>query len=226
MCFWLTIWTFAVAGLIIGIVQSWKLAFAGGHASLGLIGKAVFLSLFSLPFIAGEGFGIFLLSKFTSFIAVAFLVASVLIHLLFHYLLKAPTAAGAKLLDEVIGFKQFLGAVDGDRLNRAMPPNQDSQTFEKFLPYALALDVEKAWAEKFSGILGTASQAPNNGDYSPAWYSGASWTTLGAVGFASSMSSSLTSAISSSSTAPGSSGGGGGSGGSGGGGGGGGGGGW
>jgi hypothetical protein len=128
MCFWLTIWTFAVAALIIGVVQSWKLAFAGGHASGGLIGKAIFLSLFSLPFIAGEGFGIFLLSKFTSFIAVAFLVASVLIHLLFHYLLKAPTAAGARLLDEVIGFKQFLGAVDGDRLNRAMPPNQDPQT--------------------------------------------------------------------------------------------------
>ena len=123
----------------------------------------------------------------------------------------------------------FLGAVDGDRLNRIHPPEQTPETFEKFLPYAVALDVENAWAEKFSGVLGAASRAPDAGSgspgYSPSFYSGSNWDHFTAASFTTGFTDSFTSAISSSSTAPGS-GGGGSDGGSGGGGGGGGGGGW
>jgi uncharacterized membrane protein len=147
------------------------------------------------------------------------------LHILFHFLLKAPTIAGRQLLDQVEGFKMFLGAVDADRLNRVMPPDQTPQTFEKFLPYALALDVEQAWAEKFSNVLAAAGQSPgsDHAGYTPSFYSGAA---LGAASYGSFTSSlgSFTSSISSSASAPGSAGGGGG--GSGGGGGGGGGGGW
>jgi uncharacterized membrane protein len=158
---------------------------------------------------------------------VLFVVAAGALHIAFLYLLKAPTFAGRRLMDQVEGFKMFLGAVDGDRLNRAMPPQQTPAVFERFLPYALALDVEQDWAEKFSTLLGTAGATPsaNAVAYSPSFYSGASWNGFSGANFASSFGGSLTSAISSSATAPGS-GGGGGSGGSGGGGGGGGGGGW
>jgi uncharacterized membrane protein len=97
--------------------------------------------------------------------------------------------------------------------------------FEKFLPYALALDVEQQWAEKFSGVLAMAGTAPgDNAGITPSFYSASSGAISGAA-FSSSFADSFTSAISSSSSAPGSDGGGGG-GGSGGGGGGGGGGGW
>jgi uncharacterized membrane protein len=117
--------------------------------------------------------------------------------------------------------------VDSDRLNRAMPPQQTPAVFEKFLPYALALDVEQDWADKFSGVLAAADTVPGNSGvaYTPSFYSGSSLGAFTGSSFASSFSGSFTGAISSSSSAPGS-GGGGGSGGSGGGGGGGGGGGW
>ena len=88
----------------------------------------------------------------------------------------------------------------------------------------MALGVENKWAEKFSDVLSSIDK--DSTAYKPGWYSGAIWSTLGAAGFASSLSGSLSSTISSSSTAPGSSSGGGGGGSSGGGGGGGGGGGW
>jgi len=89
------------------------------------------------------------------------------------------------------------------------------------------LDVEQAWAEKFSGVLHAASQAPDSGTgYTPSFYSGSNCSSLGGWSFAGGFTDSFTSAISSSSTAPGSSGGGDGGSGSGGGGGGGGGGGW
>lgn len=92
------------------------------------------------------------------------------------------------------------------RLNLLNPPEQTPELFERFLPYALALDVEQAWAEKFSAVLARAGEEGR--PYQPAWYSGSSWSSAGA--FASSLSSS--------STAPGSSSGGGGGGSSGGGG--------
>ena len=66
----------------------------------------------------------------------------------------------------------------------------------------------------------------DQGAYSPSWYHGTAWSTIGASGFVTSLGSSLAGAIASSSTAPGSRSGGGGGGSSGGGGGGGGGGGW
>jgi uncharacterized membrane protein len=192
-------------------------------------GKAIFCSVIAVPFLAAECFAIWALSKFASPSLAFFLFASVALHVLFHSLLKAPTVAGRRLLDQVQGFKLFLGAVDGDRLNRVNPPEQTPEVFEKFLPYALALNVEQAWAEKFSDVLNAADQAPgsdaNATGYTPSFYSGSNWNGLGAASFASGFTDSFTSAISSSASAPGSSSGGGG-GGSGGGGGGGGGGGW
>ena len=190
--------------------------------------QAMIMTGVSMLFLAFEVFGLVLLATSTSLILVVALVASVLLHALFHYLLKAPTRAGRGVLDKIEGFKLFLSAVDGDRLSRVMPSEKTPDMFEKFLPYALALDVEQAWAEKFSSVLNQAQAGGQSGSaYSPAWYSGNSWNTLGPNGFVSSLSGSFAGAISSSSSAPGSSsGGGGGSGGSGGGGGGGGGGGW
>jgi uncharacterized membrane protein len=228
MCFWLSIWSIGVAALLLNAAHLWKSAFAGGHLKAGLMAGATFMTLFSIPFVLGEIFGLVTLAKATSVFVMVVLLMTVLLHILFYHLLKAPTSAGRTVLDKVEGFKMFLGAVEGDRMNRVMPPEHTPEVFEKYLPYALALDVEQAWAEKFSGVLGGAAQTPgsDSGGYSPSWYSGAGWSALGAAGFASSLSGSFSSAISSSSSAPGSSSGGGGGGGSGGGGGGGGGGGW
>jgi len=100
-------------------------------------------------------------------------------------------------------------------------------TFDKYLPYALALDVEDAWAQQLAAAL-----APSGGialaRYTPRWYSGAD---LDLADIGRTFGSALSVALSSSFTATdasGSSGGsyGGGGGSSGGGGGGGGGGGW
>ena len=227
VCVWLTLWTVGVSSMLLNLLAAWHDVLRHGSASLIGWGKAIFLSLFAIPFVAGEAFGLFLLAKFTSISFGIFLIATGILHGVFVHLMKAPTFAGRRLMDQVEGFKLFLGAVDGDRLNRAAPPQQTPQTFEKFLPYALALDVEQDWAEKFSGVLSQAGTSPSSSgsSYVPSFYSGASLGSFTGAAFASSFGNSLASAISSSSSAPGSSGGGGG-GGSGGGGGGGGGGGW
>ncbi len=150
------------------------------------------------------------------------IVVLIIINLLFLIIMKAPTIKGRKLMDDIEGFKMFLSVTEKERLNLLNPPEKTPELFERYLPYALALNVEQKWAEQFSDVFRRI--AASGQEYSPLWYSGSAWNIAHASAFASSFSSSFSHAISSSSTAPGSASGG--AGGSGGGGGGGGGGGW
>jgi uncharacterized membrane protein YgcG len=82
-------------------------------------------------------------------------LVSVLIWWLFARQMTAKTVTGARTRIAVLGFQEFMNRVDSDRIKR-MPPD----TFEKFLPYAMALGVEHHWAQAFDGIIKEA----------PSWY--------------------------------------------------------
>jgi hypothetical protein len=73
---------------------------------------------------------------------------SALIWWLFARVMTAKTLKGARTHIAVLGFQEFMNRVDADRL-KTMPPD----TFEKFLPYAMALGVEHHWAQAFAGIV-------------------------------------------------------------------------
>ncbi len=148
------------------------------------------------------------------FLAVAF----------FGSIMKRPTLRGRKVLDEMLGFKDYLEVAEKDEMNLRNPPEKTPELFEAYLPFALALGVEQDWAERFASLL-DAIRGPDGRGYQPDWYSG-SWNSSKMSSNIGSVASGLGSAISSSVTPPGSSSGGGGGGFSGGGGGGGGGGGW
>jgi len=226
MSVWLSGWTVGVCALLIGVARAWKSVRVGGVMA---VPGAVFISLFSVPFLAGEGFGLFMLWTGGGTAVIAIILFGIGINVLFHYLLKAPTSLGRQQMDRVEGFRMFLRAVDGDRLTMMGAPIKTPELFERFLPYAVALGVEHAWANQFSQVLAAAAGAQQGGSgYSPSWYGGAGVATFSAASFASSFSDSFSSAVSSASapvsSSSGSGSGGGGS--SGGGGGGGGGGGW
>ncbi len=155
---------------------------------------------------------------------IAVIVATLLAVAFFAVIMKRPTLRGRRVLDEMVGFKDYLEVAEKDEMNLRNPPAKTPQLFEAYLPFALALGVEQQWAEKFAGVLG-AIRGPDRRGYQPDWYSG-TWDSSRMSSNIGSVSSGLGSAISSSVTPPGSSSGGGGGGFSGGGGGGGGGGGW
>ena len=119
----------------------------------------------------------------------------------------------------------YLDVAEKDDLRVRHGPERTLELFEKYLPYALALGVENAWAEQFADIL-AGIQAEGGGTTSMRWYSGPSLHSLGTGDFAGSLAGGLSGAISSATAPSGGSSGGGGGGSSGGGGGGGGGGGW
>lgn len=221
---WTAIWSFAVSALVFSVYKAWKGVLSKGRGKITAIGGAIFITLFSIPFMIGEIVGLYFLSEFSSPLIIPIIAIIVLVNIIFYHLLKAPTLLGRKIMDDIEGFKMYLGTAEEDSIASIQEPNKSSELFEAFLPFALALGVENKWAQKFSDVLSSIEKETTG--YKPGWYSGVAWSNLGATGFASSLSSSFSSTISSSSTAPGSSSGGGGGGSSGGGGGGGGGGGW
>lgn len=155
---------------------------------------------------------------------IAVVLATVLTIAFFGVIMRRPTIRGRKVLDEMLGFRDYLEVAEKDEMNLRNPPEKTPQLFEAYLPFALALGVEQEWAEKFAAVL-ESIRGPDGRGYQPSWYSG-SWNSARPGRSIGSVSSGLGSAISSSVTPPGSSSGGGGGGFSGGGGGGGGGGGW
>ena len=86
-------------------------------------------------------------------------VLSGVIMIAFGWIMPARTVEGARVLEGVLGFEEFLNRVESDRLNRMV---KTPEMFEKFLPFAMALGLEKKWAAAFDDI---AKQPPN-------WYRG------------------------------------------------------
>ena len=216
MCVWLSGWTIGVAAVVHRAVTAWR-------APHGVLSGA-FATLFALPFVAGEVFGIWILATQGSPAVVAVILGVVGINYAFYHWLKAPTLRGRELLDEIEGFRLYLSVAEQEELNFKHPPEKTPALFERYLPYALALDVEQEWSARFSDVLARAGA--DGTTYRPGWYHGSSLHSHNFAGLATAVGGGLGSAIASASTPPGSSSGGGGGGSSGGGGGGGGGGGW
>jgi uncharacterized membrane protein YgcG len=95
----------------------------------------------------------------------AFIIAGILtggIIAGFGWFMPAHTEQGARALEGVLGFEDFLVHVESDRFNKMI---KTPEMFEKFLPFAMALGVEKNWSKAFQGIL----KEP------PTWYRGSSY---------------------------------------------------
>ena len=222
---WISGWSVGTFFLLHQVVVAWIGVFSGPGSRVAAAAGAIFISLFALPFAGGLVAALVIFGQSMSIPTTLLLVAGGGLAYLFYHLLKAPTALGAPIMDQIEGFRIFLNTAEKDRLEALNPPTVTPEVFEKFLPYAIALDCENNWSKRFEAEASAAASGGSTG-YVPAWYSGPSFNTLGYAGFISSIGSSIGGAAASSSTAPGSSSGSGGGGSSGGGGGGGGGGGW
>ncbi len=135
---------------------------------LGIIAGARF-GLTPLPFVLGG-------------------IAGGLVMVLFAQVMPARTVQGVRALEKVRGFAEFMSRVEGERFERI---KQTPELFERFLPYAMALGVEKKWARAFENIY----REP------PSWYVGSDpmgFSTSNFTGRLSELSSSAASTMTSS----------------------------
>jgi uncharacterized membrane protein YgcG len=117
-------------------------------------------------------------------------------------LFKMPTQAGRKVMDAIEGFRLYLGVAEEDRLQAFYPPKKTPELFEKYLPYAVALDVENAWARRFESVLENATIEPTE----QVWYLGDASKRRDPASIAAFVGNQLPQTIAAASTPPGSSG--------------------
>ncbi|KXG84553.1 DUF2207 domain-containing protein [Agrobacterium bohemicum] len=181
---------FAIGATIFGKMRK------SGKSLLSRIGSIFFMAVagfIGFTMIAGLLASVFLDHTHDSgSLAVAAIGLIVLINVLFLFLMGAPTPLGRKLMDGIEGLRLYLTVAEKDRMNMQDAPAMSPQHFEKLLPYAVALGVEKPWSETFETWLASAQA----GEYSPGWYSG-NYSNFGTRigGFSSTMASTIASTI-------------------------------
>jgi uncharacterized membrane protein YgcG len=213
MLLWLSGWTVGVFFLSFTALMAWRYR---------QWKSAIFLSLFSLPFLGGEIVGLGVLFAHASILPIIVLTSLAFAGFLFTLYIPALTPQGRALMDRIEGFRMTLRGESSMRQKAYATEEEATAHFERFLPYAIALGEEDEWTRQFTESVDTALRIPET--YRPRWYGYREDVSRGGIGL-SGLGRSLSGAISSA-TASSSSGGRGGGGSSGGGGGGGGGGGW
>lgn len=99
-----------------------------------------------------------------------FIVAGILTAIIilgFGWFMPARTQSGSTALEKILGFEDFLNHVEADRFNRMI---KTPEMFEKFLPFAMALGVEKNWSKAFQNIYTQPPQWYQGGSYGPGFY--------------------------------------------------------
>ena len=103
-------------------------------------------------------------------------LAITLIICIIGYHMPARTILGARTLEKVLGFSEFLERVEKERFERLV---KTPEMFERFLPYAMAFGIEDKWARAFKDMAME----------SPTWYVGSSIHAFNATSFSHSLSS-------------------------------------
>lgn len=126
------------------------------------------------------------------YIAIGLLITIIWI---FSQILSMYSVRGAKIANEIEGFKMYLETAETERLKiLSTPPDKTPQLYETFLPYAIALGVEEAWSKKFAPVF--KQMEAQGHPYMPIWYHGGSLSGFNSVNFSSQLSSQLSSALS------------------------------
>ncbi len=104
----------------------------------------------------------------------ALLLILIAANIVYFYFIKKPSAKALKHWSNIEGFDMYLRTAEEKRLNMLNPPEKTPEHFEKMLPYAIALNAEVQWGDKFSAII---AKAIEEGRYNPAWYQGGHFST-------------------------------------------------
>lgn len=117
------------------------------------IGLGIFIigSLLYLADFIGLFFGV---------IGIVSVVLSGIIVIFFGLIMPAKTLKGVQAKEHALGLKRYLSVAEKDRIKFHNAPEKNPAHFEKLLPYAMVLGVEREWAKQFEGIY--------NGQ--PGWY--------------------------------------------------------
>ena len=145
--FWLLLFT-TLSGLVIGGVWTSTPSRPTANQRIGRI--MLPLLFFGLP-------GVMIYFAFpTAHSFVLALLLSVLLNDIFFVIMRAPTPRGLAALQHLAGFREFLVRVEQDRLDRLNTPQERAELMNRFLPYAVALEVREGWGDTMASAFSDA----------------------------------------------------------------------
>lgn len=134
-------------------------------------------------------------------ILIVFMIVTTLVHGVFYFLMKQYSDVGNKLMADINGFKLFLTVTEVDRLHAiGTPPTRTPELYEHYLPYAMALGVEKQWTAQFGTMFKNLEQAGT--PYIPLWCMGYAMGSFNANTFSRNLSTSLNSYVTAAASMP------------------------
>ncbi|MGA9391053.1 MAG: hypothetical protein WBV69_11460 [Candidatus Sulfotelmatobacter sp.] len=126
---------------------------------VAVLGRAAVLLGLTVPCVAAIVLGsVVLITTFgwPTIAAAAFLTG---VTLFFGHRFKAPTALGMTRLDQIEGFRLFLRSVERLPMDREEAPSGRGGVYEKYLPYAVALEVDQKWSDKLVALSSTVHRS-------------------------------------------------------------------
>jgi hypothetical protein len=146
--FWLLLFT-SLSGLVIGGVWTSKPTHPSPRQRVTRI-------MLPVLFVGLPGALIYIAALPQSHGFVLALLLSVLLNNVFFVIMRAPTPRGFVILQQLAGFREFLVRVEQDPLDRVNTPEQRTELMNRFLPYAIALNVREGWGDKLASAFSDA----------------------------------------------------------------------
>jgi uncharacterized membrane protein len=127
-----------------------------------------------------------------SYTIIISLVISGILILIFSSFMPRKTVKGVETYTEILGFKLYLSRAEKKQIDFFNAPEKKPEVFEKFLPYAIVLGVETAWAKEFEDMY---KNPPN-------WYEARDIHTFNSLSFINTLNSFTTTAASTMASTP------------------------
>ncbi|MCX6786072.1 MAG: DUF2207 domain-containing protein [Candidatus Komeilibacteria bacterium] len=135
--------------------------------------------------------GLVVLPFYSGALNIFALIFSATAVLLIGRIMPYKTVLGHKVCEEIKGYQMYLSVAESAWLKFHNAPEKTPEVFEKNLPYAMALKVEKQWAKQFEAVY----------LHQPGWFEG-NFTAFNAVIFINSLNNFSSSSRSAFMTAP------------------------
>jgi uncharacterized membrane protein len=103
------------------------------------------------------------------FLMIAFILFFLISFFSYVFLIKKPSVEKLELQAQIAGFKKYMSAAEERQLQMFNPPQMTPEIFERLLPFAMVLSVDKIWGKKLQDLVdaGNINQQHNSG-----WYTG------------------------------------------------------
>ncbi len=150
----LTLW-FLLFSLLVGMIfltnvmPALRDAAAGRLALRGILSTLLGLAVFT----AMPGFVLYKIGEASNWTFIAMLLALLLTNLGWGSVMPSMTSRGCLVLQQIRGFKNYLQAVEQDRMDVLNHPGCAPQLLNQDLAYMIALDLKEAWGDHLCGTF-------------------------------------------------------------------------